>query len=178
MSVKNNKLSKAIFFDRDGVLIHAPVKNGIPKSSKTLDDIKLSEEIENVCNFYKTQFKLIMITNQPDVTRGENTKSNVDEINYYIKKKLQLDKIYVCYCDKDSCPNRKPNPGMILKAKHFFNIDLAESYVVGDRWRDIDAGYNAGCKTILINRNYSENLNFKPDFLITSLIDLFNIIKK
>ena len=65
---KNNisrELKKpAIFFDRDGVLIHAPVKNGIPKSSKTLNDIKLSEEIENICNFYKTKFKLIMIKGQ------------------------------------------------------------------------------------------------------------------
>jgi len=169
---------KAIFFDRDGVLINAPIDNqNKPKSIKTLKELKFTKDIIKTCKILKKDYELFMITNQPDFKRKNNTKKNILEINNYIKKKLNLKKIFVCYCDDDKCPNRKPNPGMIVRAKNLFNLNLKNSYVVGDRWRDIGAGKKAGCKTIFINRKYNEKSRYKPDFSINTTQKILKIFK-
>jgi len=168
---------KAIFFDRDGVLIKAPIdKEKKPKSIINVDQIELCENINDICEFYRKDFYLIMITNQPDVSRKINTKANVDSINNYLKDILNLNDIFVCYSSDDNCKNRKPNIGMLLEAKEKYRLDVRNCYFVGDRWRDIDAGKNFGCKTIFIDRGYSEKLNFRPDYTISSLKNIFNII--
>ncbi len=170
---------KAIFFDRDGVLIHAPVtSNNKPISIKKLKELKFTKNIVQICKILKQRYLLFMITNQPDFERKNNTKKNIIEINQFIKKKLYLKKIFVCYSKNDSCPNRKPNPGMILKAKKLFNISLKDSYVIGDRWRDIGAGKKAGCKTIFINRKYNEKNPYKPDFTIKSNEKILKILNE
>ena len=107
----------AIFFDRDGVLIEAPILDGKPQSTRELKDIKLCKDILKLCKKYKNEYLLIMVTNQPDYLRKKNTKKNIQTINQYLKKKLYLDDIYVCYSDDDNCYNRKPNPGMIYDAQ-------------------------------------------------------------
>ena len=168
---------KAIFFDRDGVLINAPLdKDNKPLSINKLSEVQLCKGIEDVCNKYKNSFLLIMITNQPDFKRKKNTKKNIMEVNNYLKKKLKLKDIFVCYESDDSCFFRKPNPGMLLEAKKKYNIDMDKSYFIGDRWRDIDAGKSISCKTIFIDRKYNEKLNFKPDFKVTSLKEVMEII--
>ena len=171
--------AKAIFLDRDGVIIEAPVINDTPKSSKTLNEIKLCKGIASFCKFYlKKNFYLIMITNQPDYSRKTNTKKNINNINNFLKKKLILHDVCVCFCDeKDNCINRKPNPGMILKSKKKYNLDLKKSFLIGDRWRDIGAGNNAKCKTIFINKNYKEKMKFKPTYEIKYLSEIYKIIK-
>ena len=168
----------AIFFDRDGVLIEAPVIGGMPKSSQKLCEISLCENILNFCNQYKRKYKLIMITNQPDVTRGINTKENILEINSFIKKKLSLDDVYVCYSDDENCFDRKPNPGMLIKAGKKFQIDPENSYFIGDRWRDIIAGKAYGCKTIFLDRGYNEKLETLPDYRVENIKEIFDIIEK
>lgn len=168
----------AIFFDRDGVLIEAPVDaQNKPESIKTLKELKFTKNIIQTCKFLEKKYYLFMITNQPDFKRKKNTKKNILEINKFIKKKLNLKKNFVCFCDNDSCPNRKPNAGMIIKAKNLFNLNLKNSYVIGDRWRDIRAGRKAGCKTIFINRNYNERKPYKPDFCINTTKQLLKIFK-
>lgn len=168
----------AIFFDRDGILIKAPIdKNNKPKSIKQVNEIEFVEGIENICQYYKKNFYLIMITNQPDVSRKVNTLENVSNINNYVKKKLDLDDVFVCYCGDDNCFNRKPNPGMILKAKKKYNLDLKKSYFIGDRWRDIEASSKAGCISILLNYNYNEIIKIKPDFMVLKLKETMDIIK-
>ena len=170
--------NRAIFFDRDGILIKAPVdKLNKPKSIKKLNEINFIDSIDMICSVFRSDFYLIMITNQPDVSRNENSLKNVEDINKFIKKKLSLDDIFVCYCDDDSCPNRKPNPGMILKAKKKYNLDLKKSYFIGDRWRDIGASSKAGCKSILLNYNYNEIINIDPNFTVTNLRETIGIIK-
>ncbi len=173
------KTNKAIFFDRDGVLIEAPVDvHKKPKSIKKLKELKFTNFIIKVCKILSKNYYLFMITNQPDFKRKNNTKKNINEINKFIKKKLNLKKIFVCFCDDDSCPNRKPNPGMILKAQKLFNINLKDSYVVGDRWRDLGAGKKAGCKTIFIDRKYKEKNPYKPDFTIKSVKKILKILNE
>lgn len=170
-------IDKAIFFDRDGVLIEAPKYKSMPKSAKTLSEIKICKGIEKFCNFYKKKYILIMITNQPDFSRKKNTKKNINEINNYLKKKLRLNHIFTCFCESNKCKNRKPNPGMILKGQKKFKLDLSKSYVIGDRWRDIGAGKKANCNTILIDRNYNEIMKFKPNFKVKNLKKIYSIIK-
>lgn len=169
--------NRAIFFDRDGVLINAPIdQNKKPKSINNLNQIEFCEGIFEICKKYKNFFLLIMVTNQPDFKRKKNTKKNIIEINNFIKKKLKLDDIFVCYSDDDKCFYRKPNPGMIFEAKKKYKINLNKSFFVGDRWRDIDAGNAAGCKTIFIDRSYNEKLNKKPNFIVKNLKKVLSII--
>lgn len=170
-------MNKAIFFDRDGVLIEAPVIDGFPKSIKNLKDLILCHDIEQICHFFKSKnFYLIMVTNQPDAVRGHNSKENIIEINNYLKKKLNLDDVFVCFCSNDDCVNRKPNPGMIFKAQKKYNLNLNKSYFIGDRWRDIGASKSAKCNSILIDRNYNEKMIFDPDFVIKEIREIFDII--
>ena len=171
------KKNKAIFFDRDGVLIEAPIVDGKPKSSKYLNQIVLCKNIKEICEKYKNSYLLIMVTNQPDFKRGINTKKNIEIINGYLKKKLKLDDVFVCYSDDERCFNRKPNPGMILDAQKKYNIDLKKSYLIGDRWRDIGAGNKAKCKTIFINKNYNEKNIFKAKYTINKIKEILKIIK-
>ncbi len=169
--------NKAIFFDRDGVLIEAPVnKQKKPLSVKKVDEVKICEGVEEICKKYRHDFYLIMITNQPDLQRKKNTKKNIENINLFIKKKLNLNDIFVCYSDDEECFYRKPNPGMLIDAKKKYNIEFNNSYFIGDRWRDIDAGKKIGCKTIFIDRMYNEKLNFKPDYVVKDMKQILKII--
>lgn len=171
------KLKKAIFFDRDGVLIDAPVdSNKKPISIKNITQIKFCNNITKICKKYSNDYLLIMVTNQPDYKRRKNTKKNIIQINALIKKKLNLDDVFVCYSTDDNCYFRKPNPGMILEAKKKFNLDIKKSFFIGDRWRDIGAGRKAGCKTIFIDREYNENLIYKPNYVVKNLKKVLTII--
>ena len=172
------KKRKCIFFDRDGTLIDAPInKSYKPKSFNNLNQIHLKKEVIDVCKILKEKYLLFLFTNQPDIQRNKNSKINVENINLYLQRKLFLDFILVNYSDDDKNYYRKPNPGMLFFAKKKFDINLKKSYVVGDRWRDIDAGFVAECKTILIDKNYNENLNNKPNFVVKNFKQILKYIK-
>src|SRR5206468_2105253 len=99
----------------------------------------------------------VVVTNQPDVARGTQSRETVEEMNTRLRRELSLDDVFTCFHDDaDSCECRKPKPGLLLRAAQQYGIDLGRSYLIGDRWRDIDAGAGAGCKTILIDHRYSE----------------------
>lgn len=172
------KFKRAIFLDRDGVLIKAPInKNGKPKSIKIKKEVKFTRGIKSFCKKYKKHFLLIMITNQPEYERKINTKKNIIEINNFVKKKLRLDSIFVCFSNNEKNYFRKPNPGMLLLARDKFNLNLKKSYFIGDRWRDIDAGNKVGCKTILLKYDYEEKINTKPKIQINKISELKKYIK-
>ena len=171
-------MNKAIFLDRDGVIIYAPVsKDKKPKSIKNFSGVKILPHVLKVCQILRKQYLLFMITNQPEVARKNNTKKNVEKINSYLKKKLRLKDVYDCYSNSEKNKFRKPNPGMIISAAKKYNIELKKSYMIGDRWRDVDAGYNASCKTIFIDRSYSEKLRKKPNFKIKKFKDVLKYVK-
>ena len=171
------KLNKAIFFDRDGVLIDAPInKDKKPTSILNVEDIRFCDGIKEVCKTFAKDYLLIMITNQPDFKRKKNTKKNIIEINKFVKKKLKLNDIFVCYSNDDKCFVRKPNPGMLIAAKEKYNLNIKKSFFIGDRWRDVDAGNAVGCKTIFIDRTYNEKLNKKPNFIVKNLKNVLSII--
>jgi D-glycero-D-manno-heptose 1,7-bisphosphate phosphatase len=89
-----------------------------------------------------------------------------------LQQTLGLDAVRVCPHDNsDGCDCRKPLPGLMTHAAEDFGIDLGASFVVGDRWRDVEAGKNAGCRTVFIDCNYDEALKSPPDHIATSLLD-------
>ena len=172
------KRRKAIFFDRDGTLIKTFVsKKKIPKAITSIKDFKILQNVKSVVNHFAKNYLIIVITNQPDVFRGKNLKQNVVKINLKLKKYLKIDQIYTCYSDNDNNYYRKPNPGMIFKAKKKYNLILKKSYVVGDREKDILTGIRAHCKTILIKKSYNKKLISKPDHYIKDFKELLKIIK-
>jgi len=172
------KIKKAIFFDRDGTLIKTFVsKNNNPVAIKILKDFRLIKNTKSVIKKLSNKYLIIVITNQPDVSRGKNKKKNVISINNKLKKVLKINKIYTCYSKDDKNYMRKPNPGMIYLAKKQFKLNLKKCFVVGDRDKDIKSGKKAGCKTVLLKKKYN-NFNYSnPDFVIYNFKELLNIIK-
>lgn len=172
------KIKKAIFFDRDGTLIkNYTIKNNVPIAIRNLKDFCLTNNSFLVLEKLSKKFLLIVITNQPDVSRGKNSKKNVTQINNKLKKKLPLNYIITSFSANNKNFMRKPNPGMIYLAKKKYKINLKLSYVVGDTCKDILAGKRASCKTVLINKSYNKNSHCNPDYKINNLKQILNIIK-
>jgi D-glycero-D-manno-heptose 1,7-bisphosphate phosphatase len=154
-------MNKAVFLDRDGVLIETNIVNGKPYAIKNIKDFKLTNGVKDaIRRLKKAGYLLIMVTNQPDVGRGVISDKTASTINYMIKSILRLDTIMMCpHTPEDKCLCRKPSPMMLIGAANAFNINLSKSYMIGDRWSDIETGEKAGCKTILIDKHYK---NDKP----------------
>lgn len=174
-------MKKAVFFDRDGIINEAIIKNGKPYSPKNLDEFKFVKGIGSlIWNLTKKRFFIFVITNQPDVARGTQTKKEIKKIHNKIKDDLFVDKIYTCFHDdKDNCKCRKPKSGMILKSAKEFNIDLKNSWVIGDRLKDVLAGINAGCKTIFVDYGYEETTDIArgyADFIVKNIKEIERII--
>mgnify|MGYP001184255487 CR=1 FL=1 len=168
---------RAIIFDRDGTLIKTFItKKNEPAAIKKLKDFKLLSNVKSVIKILSKKFLIIVFTNQPDVSRGKNTKANVKEINLKLAEVLKINKIYTCYSDNNQNYMRKPNPGMIYAAKKKFNLNLKESFVVGDRNKDILAGKKANCITILIKKKYNKKNSSNPDYIVSDFKELLKII--
>ena len=165
--------AKAVFLDRDGVINRAVVRNRKPYPPNTLQDLEILPDVPEALNLLKESgFLLIVVTNQPDVGRGIQKKETVEEMHLFLKNQLPLDVIYVCWHGLDGkCECRKPLPGLLIQASEKWQIDLEKSFMIGDRWRDVDSGHAAGCKTIFIDYQYNECLNYQPDYTTTSIRD-------
>ncbi|MGA3027956.1 MAG: transaldolase [Bryobacteraceae bacterium] len=153
-----NPRRKAVFLDRDGVLNRAIVRDGRPYPPTRLDELELLPGVASACAALRASgYLLILVTNQPDVARGKQTLAGVEAMNRAVIEKLRLDGCEVCaHDDGDGCECRKPQPGLLTAAARTFDVDLAGSFMVGDRWRDIEAGRRAGCRTVFIDRGYRE----------------------
>ena len=139
-------------------------------------------KIEELLQYLKcNNFLIFCITNQPDVAKGTKTLTEVQEINDILWANYpEIIRFEICpHLDEDNCICRKPKAGMIISMAQEYNIDLSKSWVVGDRWRDIGAGNNAGCKTIFFNyRNRGELKNYNPDFTAKTVGDLIRIFER
>lgn len=149
---------RAVFLDRDGVLNAAIVRNGKPYPPASRAELVITDgAAEDLAALRSQGFLLIVVTNQPDIARGTQTRENVVEIHQALREALPLDDIISCFHDDSAnCACRKPKPGMLLDAAAKHHIDLSRSFLIGDRWRDIDAGAAAGCRTVLLDRGYDE----------------------
>jgi len=153
-----NARQPAVFLDRDGVLNEALIRDRHPFPPSNLAELKILEGAANELRRLKDAgFLLIVVTNQPDVARGIRARRSVEEINEAVMAALPLDDVYVCFhSERDACDCRKPKPGLLLQASADRSICLERSFLIGDRWRDIDAGAAAGCRTVLIDYDYDE----------------------
>jgi D-glycero-D-manno-heptose 1,7-bisphosphate phosphatase len=160
-----------VFLDRDGVLNEPVVREGrpYPPSAK---EFRISGGAREALDRLKAAgFLLIVVTNQPDVARGTLARETLDAIHRIVRAELPVDDVRVCcHDDGDACGCRKPKPGLLLQAASEYGIDLSRSFLVGDRWRDIDAGAAAGCRTVLIDYHYRERApDSQPDFRAPTL---------
>ena len=163
---------QAVCLDRDGLLnrafLHADGKSHPPASPQELE---ILPGVIDVCqSLRRAGFLLIVVTNQPDVARGTQRREVVEAINMKLRQQIPLDDIRVCYHDEaDNCLCRKPKPGMLLEAASVWDIDLRKSFMIGDRWTDVEAGRRVGCKTVLVNADLAEARRCQPDFQTDSL---------
>lgn len=169
---------KSVFLDRDGVINYPIIKDGKPYPPKDWSEFRLIPGVPEGINLLKEAgFLIIVVTNQPDVGRGTLARETVEEIHTQMRQILPLDEVRVCYDDgKTASEFRKPNPGMILASAKENNIDLKESYMVGDRWKDIDAGKRAGLRTVFIDYGYDEELRAQPDYRASSFLEAARLI--
>jgi len=169
----------AIFLDRDGVLNDVDVRNGTPHPPAGVEQLRLLPGVTEACNRLRDLgFLLVVVTNQPDIARGTQTRDEVDRMHDLLKAQLPLDEIVICaHDDADDCPCRKPRPGMILDAATRLDLDLAESVCVGDRWRDVESAKRAGVTAIFVDRGYGERRPTDPDAVVASLPDAVKLIE-
>jgi D,D-heptose 1,7-bisphosphate phosphatase len=189
-AIRNLKnLQKAIFLDRDGVL------------NEDKDLIKSPDELvvfpfagESIRQINKSEYLAIVVTNQSVVARGLTDSAGLDKIHAKLDKVLAeseayLDDLYYCPHHPDSgyegeikelkikCTCRKPSPGMLLAAAEKYNIDLSQSWIIGDRNSDIEAGKAAGCITVgVLTGNGLKNLKTMPYFIFGNLPEAIEYI--
>jgi D-glycero-D-manno-heptose 1,7-bisphosphate phosphatase len=164
---------KAVFLDRDGVLNRAFVRDGIPYPPAGLHDLEILPDVPAALALLKRHgFLLVVVTNQPDVARGRQQLATIENIHDALRKSLPLDDFFACcHDDPDRCDCRKPKPGLLAQAARKYNLDLHASFLIGDRWRDIDAGRDAGCRTVWIDRAYKEKAPSAPDATFPSCLE-------
>ena len=173
-------MKKAVFLDRDGVLNQAFVRNGKSFSPDTIEEMVIVPDAATALNRLRQQsFLLVVATNQPDIARKRLSREQVFAMNQYLGSQLPLDAIEVCeHDDADHCGCRKPHPGLLLRAAQRDGIELSESFMVGDRWRDIEAGRRAQCRTVLIGNGYGEHFPTQPDVAVETLTEAVDWILK
>ena len=173
-------IRRAVFLDRDGVINQAIVINGKPHPPANLQALEILPGVASALQSLSAAgFLLIVITNQPDVARGITPKAQVETINQYLATTLPIDEFRTCFHDdNDNCLCRKPMPGGLLAAAKTHHIDLNNSFMIGDRWRDIEAGERAGCRTIFINYDYDEKQPLSMNYTVKTLTEAAQIILK
>ena len=155
---------RAVFLDRDGVLVVPEMRDGRSFAPRHLENFRLYPEAKSALHRLKEAgYLLVVVTNQPDVGKGLISRSTLDQMHDWICQALPVDRIEVCsHTQADECSCRKPKPGMLLNVARECQIDLKNSFIVGDRASDVAAGIAAGCETIFIDLDYVSEL--KPKF--------------
>ena len=172
--------ARAVFLDRDGVLSRTDVRDGRPFAVSKASDMEVLAEAPSAVVSLKTLgFLTIVATNQPDIAIGKLAQAELDAMHRGLAGRMPLDDILVCpHVDADQCACRKPKPGLLLEAARRHNIDLKTSFLVGDRWRDVDAGRAAGCVTIFVDRGYRETLSVPADHVVADVGEAANLIAR
>lgn len=163
-------LKRAIFLDRDGVLNRTDVRDGKPYAPTRVEDFEILPHVGDALSSLKrVGFFLVVVTNQPDVGNGKVEREVVDKMHQGLMSDLPIDALKVCFHKQtDGCACRKPQPGMLLDAAEEFNIDLPNSFMVGDRAGDVSAGKAAGCRTVFVDLGYRSSERAPDADMITN----------
>jgi len=162
---------QAVFLDRDGVINRSLVREGKPYAPVRLEEFEILPGVaEALLRLRAAGFLNVVVTNQPDLATGKQRPEVLAEMHSRLMRELAIDAIRVCpHVETDNCACRKPKPGLLVDAARDLGIDLASSYMVGDRWRDVAAGQQAGCECFFIDYEYAEKRPEKPYVAVKSL---------
>lgn len=162
----------AVFLDRDGVVNEAVTREGRPFSPASVAEVVITDDARNAVSLLqRSGYTLVVVSNQPEVSRGTLRLTDLNAINEFIGAELGISEFRICpHDDRDACKCRKPKPGMLVTAAAELGIDLVRSALVGDRWRDVGAGRAAGCRTVFIDRGYAEEKPAACDFVTPSVL--------
>jgi len=154
---------RAVFLDRDGVLVVPEFRDGRSYAPRTLQAYGFYPEAKGALEALKAAgYLLIVVSNQPDVGAGLISREIMRAMTNRLFHELPVDAVKICFHTRaDECGCRKPLPGMLFAAANEYGIDLAASYMIGDRSSDVAAGRAAGCKTVFIDLGYTAEE--KPD---------------
>ena len=173
------KKQRAVFLDRDGVLVVPEFREGRSFAPTRFEDFQLYPGIRpSLLALKQAGYRLVVVTNQPDVGKGVISRETLARMHDTLRDKLPVDDVRVCeHTRMDDCNCRKPKAGMLLEAARAANISLADSFMVGDRESDVAAGKAAGCRTIFIDLKYeAEPKPSDPDWAVSSLQEAAQII--
>lgn len=172
----------AVFLDRDGVLNRPMIRDGCPFPPEQIEDFEVYPRVAEGCaQLIAAGFLLIVVTNQPDVGRARQSREAIEAMHERLRAAVPaLDGIEVCYHagarHGEPCDCRKPKPGMLLRAAANLQIDLGRSFLVGDRWRDVNCAHAAGCRAVFIDHGYREVLREKPEFIVGNFSEAVGVI--
>jgi len=176
-------LRPAIFLDRDGTLNLQVIRNGLPFPPQTVVEFQLFPDVPAACaRLAAAGYVLVVATNQPDVGRGTQARSTVEAMHTRLVELVpSITRVEVCYAPGQGISDpsdyrRKPAPGMVLDAARDLGLDLARSWMIGDRWRDVDCGKRAGVRTVFIDFGYAEALHSPPDHTVRSFAEAASVI--
>ena len=163
----------AVFLDRDGVLNAATLLDGRPYPPTSAAEVTILPGVATALAALRDAgYAIVVVTNQPDVARGTRTRAGIEAIHARLRAELPVDAIYCCFHDDlDECACRKPRPGMLLEAARELSLDLAASFMVGDRWRDTEAGAAVGCRTAFVDPGYAARRPQRFDRKVSSLAE-------
>lgn len=170
-------MNRAIFLDRDGVINRVLLHNGKPFSPRTFEEFEIPPGVRDALDSFRDMgFMNIVITNQPDIARGLMDIEELNKMHRLMREILAVDDILVCPHDENEhCLCRKPRGGMLVEASEKWCIDLKTAFMVGDTWKDMIAGKQAGCQTIIIDKPYNQTV--ESDHRVKELKEVIEIIK-
>lgn len=175
----NQKITKAVFLDRDGVLNNAIQREGLglPRSPRCLRELEIFPWVpEALALLQSLGFLRIMVTNQPGVRKGLVSEKEWRAIQTRVEE-LGFDDVFICpHLREDDCPCKKPRPGMLLKAVQKWDLDISRCYMIGDLWTDTGAARAAGCVSILVRAYY--NIWVKSDYIVQNLLGAVHLIQQ
>jgi D-glycero-D-manno-heptose 1,7-bisphosphate phosphatase len=170
---------KNIFFDRDGVINHVVFREKFETAPWTFDEFKIREDFVELYNSLKNKnYNMFVVSNQPDVIRGDMKQEELDKITDVINNLFDFKEIVYCYDSENTSFNRKPNPGMLLGLLERYNLSKNETIMVGDTWKDVEAAHKAGIKTIYIKNNYNKLNSILPEFEVDTLHEVEDVINQ
>ena len=167
----------AIFFDRDGIINEVIMRDGAACSPRVASAFYFKS---GICEAFQAAkdggFLRIIVTNQPDVERGQIPRHEYEAMQTLVRKTLEPDGFEACEASSNADRRKKPNPGMLLDAAAQLGVDLKNSWIVGDTWKDVQAGRSAGVRSILLATDYNADAQPTADFCFPSLGDIVSFI--
>jgi histidinol-phosphate phosphatase family protein len=162
-------MKQGVFIERDGVLNHVRVERQHQVSPLTLEEFRVNQAMAPLLSELKAGgLVLIATTNQPGLSRGYQSRRELDRMHEALRRALPLDDILVCPHDEiDLCPCRKPKSGLLMEASFKWHLDLDRSFVISDKWQDAEAARQAGCTSLLLQSPWVGNVHH--DFVLPSL---------